>query len=326
MKYFNPIDELKLTLDNAPFAWLGTKYYKEFQEEILPKIAEAIVRDKTRNVSYNLIETCAGAMGINIIYHLKKAGEDLSKVNYILNDLDVAVVKYYQSTFKNVSKMQKDMLSVKDLIDNQYKSKKAIMSKDTLDNFIHNKSEDWLNYISKKRISQNHLTASKLVFEHTYAEGYGSRNLPVTISDYLNRFEKRIKNAKKIATILNMPKETTITNKNLLTILKKSYKSADNVLIIDPPYLLTNGKYLNNEPGFEFHKSIAKYLTSPDCQCSWVLFTRTKVAGKNTEQINDELTNFYEKYYPEQYKYKDKYVKNIRLNESTETIISNFSY
>ncbi|MDD6098729.1 MAG: hypothetical protein PUB66_08430, partial [Oscillospiraceae bacterium] len=91
-----------------------------------------------------------------------------------------------------------------------------------------------------------------------------------------------------------------ITEDDMMNTIKKYSRKKSSLLLIDPPYLLTNGNYTNNESEFKFHEKTAILINK--CNCKFVLYyrvTASKFSGinQNKQLADDVLKCFYYNHY-----------------------------
>lgn len=258
----------------------GMKHRPEFQRPNSQVVRKAAEIGITR-----FFQTCAGGLGLIILFFLPNN----HKCKRFIADIDEDKVNLYtciRDEYYTLINAIKDFIKyVRDIYAESLSS--------CYESFKSSITEDLTGHLTSKGYDESIIKAALTFLTLIHSQ----RDTKATIQERIDELEKKMPFIWELNGILQ---GVEIWQADMMDIIKQYSRKGKFILFVDPPYLLTNGKYAVNEPEIKFHQRLAALLCS--CKCKFVLYCRvtaSKFSGKNKYKrlIDDVLLTFYNSYY-----------------------------
>lgn len=274
--------------------------------------------------TYTIVEPCIGGNGIQPFYY-----KNFNK--YIISDYDDKVLNIYHCISTKPYDLLRACEGLNDAILSSFKYAYDQVLKKTLYNTIIEFIKEYFLHKKDREVSDTVL----LIFK----KARSTQNLSdIKLSSYMEAFKRNYKNILAIHESIYMAdilKHLPQEQRDLLALVKALISYKDILLLIDPPYYLTDKIYNSNSPSYKYHKEFARFLRKT--KGYFCLFLRINASrtnnSKDNEVLDDALFAFYKKFYYGRgyYVYCDNYENNeyfinYRSNGTLEVMITNFKY
>lgn len=253
----------------------GMKHRPEFKRpnsQVVRKAAEIGIT--------NFFQTCAGGLGLIILFFLPYD----HKCKRFIADIDKDKINLYTCIRDEYYAL---INAIKDFI-TYVKTNCSLSSK-----YSNSIISDLTRHLTTIGYSKSIINAVLTFFTLIHSQ----RASNSSIQKRIDELEKKMPFILELNGILQ---GVEIWQADMMDVIKQYSHKGKFILFVDPPYLLTNGKYAVNEREIKFHKRLATLLCS--CKCKFVLYCRvtaSKFSGKNKYKrlIDDVLLCFYDNYY-----------------------------
>lgn len=305
-----------VAMKKSCISYSGSKNERHFNAA-LGNLFEKLTKDTT------VIETCIGGNGIQP-YQYKKFEK------YIISDYDDTVLALYYYISNEPYLLKNTCDSLNRAICGFFANRQNHVLEKKLYELVIAFARDFLAF-------QKEDLAKVVCLMLEKASSQQNRD-KISLKRYMELFEKNCNNIFALhgqlfkATILNkLPKD----QRDLLHLVTKHSKRKDELLLIDPPYYLTDKIYNLNQPSYSYHEELAKLLHK--VKGKFCLFLRINASrannSKDNDAVDDALLSFYRKFYYGKgcFVYCDNFDNdelfiNYRSNGTYEVMITNFSY
>lgn len=293
----------------------GMKNWKWLQSDVLPDMVKAL-----ENMGIIVhCEVCVGGLGLQPTRLLKNP----ETVLWIINDKDCEKENLYKTIRDYPLKLESacyDILAtIQSMIDNNviHKDDRYL---DIQQNILQQITID----LQAKPYSKEIIDASVMILQNCHS----ARGTTYTIEEQCKAFFEKANNICPISDSFHKCKSVVITGEDLLVVIKKYMRKKNVVLWIDPPYYLSNGKYSENLPEWDYHNQIYNLLIK--AKCKFVLFLRIN-ASRTTKDINNKAIDVSLKsFYDNRYQGKNFYYMDMPVKQSygytIERVITNFEF
>lgn len=282
----------------------GNKFNKK-----LRSATKSILESVPSNVNC-IVDICAGALGSFSAYH------DPDK-KMVLNDKDIRKINFIKSVQQNPAKVK--ALCLKHIGYDHIRNADSFK----IDNATLKKYNEQIDsYLSNCKKYNEDAAALYLLTNLFSVRNKGASHRELSADTYF----KRIDNIGNLSRALN---DVVLSKKDIFSVIRKYCKSKEYLLVVDPPYIDTDGYLVYTGTGktkqstleAKEHKKLAKLLRNGDAR--FIYFCR--ITGANNWS-DDELKGFID----DNYCNYGLYFKDVDISTSdrhiVERIITNFPF